>query len=146
MKLLILLLPLWAVGVECAAQQSQPTGVDVNVSPMDKRIPDSVQQAVHQLYKRGRLFSTVGGVSGAVGASSGIVYLAKGAAVWQPGIDLLLGGGAVWAGVIGRARYSRHQERKALSALEQGYPLPPYVAELVPLLPKRNKQIMLSSL
>jgi hypothetical protein len=146
MKLLILLLPLWVVGVECAAQQSQPAGVDVNVSPVAKRIPDSVRQAVHQLYKRGRLFSTVGGVSGVVVASSGIVYLVKGAAVWQPGIDLLLGGGAVWAGVIGRTRYSRHQERKALSALEQGYPLPLYVAELVPLLPKRNRQIVLSSL
>jgi hypothetical protein len=101
---------------------------------------------VHQLYKRGRLFSTVGGLSGALVASSGVVYLAKGSTVWQPGLDLLLGGGAAWIGVVGRARYSRRQERKALSALEQGYSLPPYVAELVPLLPKRNRQIVLSSL
>jgi hypothetical protein len=88
----------------------------------------------------------VGGLSGVLVASSGVVYLANGSSVWQPGIDLLLGGGAIGAGVVGRARYSRHQERKALSALEQGYSLPPYVAELVPLLPKRNRQIVLSSL
>jgi hypothetical protein len=146
MKLLILLLPLCAVGVDCMAQQIPPVAIDANNLPQAKRLPDSVRQAVHQLYKRGRLFSTVGGLSGAVVASSGVVYLAKGTPVWQPGIDLLLGGGAVWAGVVGRAHYSRHQERKALSALEQGYPLPPYVAELVPLLPKRNRQIVLSSL
>ena len=113
MKTLILL-PLWAAGINCAAQQPQPTAVDVSVSPEARRLPDSVRQAVHQLYKRGRLFSTVGGLSGALVASSGVVYLAKGSTVWQPGLDLLLGGGAAWIGVVGRARYSRHQERKAL--------------------------------
>lgn len=145
MKLLILL-PLWAASANCAAQQPQPATVEVSVAPVAGRLPDSVRQAVHQLYKRGRLFSTVGGLSGVLVASSGVVYLANGSSVWQPGIDLLLGGGAIGAGVAGRARYSRHQERKALSALEQGYPLPPYVAELAPLLPKRNRQIILSSL
>jgi len=145
MKLLILL-PLSALSITCLAQQPQPAASSINPAPEVRRLPDSVRQAVHQLYKRGRLFSTVGGLSGVLVASSGVVYLTKGSTVWQPGIDLLLGGGAVWAGLAGRARYSRHQERKALSALEQGYSLPPYVAELVPLLPKRNRQIVLSSL
>lgn len=146
MKLLTLLLTLCAAGGNCVAQQPQPVTINAPISSVAARLPDSVRQAVHQLYKRGRLFSTVGGLSGAVVASSGIVYLANGAAAWQPSIDLLLGGGAIGAGVAGRVRYSRHQERKAISALEQGYPLPPYVAELVPLLPKRNRQIVLSSL
>lgn len=141
-----MLLPLWAAGVNCAAQQLPPTTVSASSAPATRPLPDSVRQAVHQLYKRGRLFSTVGGLSGVLVASSGVVYLANGSSVWQPGIDLLLGGGAIGAGVVGRARYSRRQERKALSALEQGYSLPPYVAELVPLLPKRNRQIVLSSL
>ena len=145
MKLLILL-PLCAVSINCMAQQTLPVVLDATTLPQVKRLPDSVRQAVHQLYKRGRLFSTVGGLSGAVVASSGVVYLAKRTPAWQPGIDLLVGGGAIWAGVVGRARYSRHQERQALSALERGYSLPPYVAELVPLLPKRNRQIVLSSL
>jgi hypothetical protein len=145
MKLLILL-PLWAAGANCAAQQPQPATVEAPVAPIAGRLPDSVRQAVHQLYKRGRLFSTVGGLSGVLVASSSVVYLAKGSSVWQPGVDLLLGGGAIGVGVAGRARYSRRQERKALAALEQGYSLPPYVAELVPLLPKRNRQIVLSSL
>jgi hypothetical protein len=146
MKLLSLLLPLCAVGADCLAQQQQPVAINPPLSSGARHLPDSVQQAVHQLYKRGRLFSTVGGLSGAAVTSSGVIYLAKGTAVWQPGIDLLIGGGAVWAGVVGRARYSRHRERQALSALEQGFPLPAYVAELVPLLPKRNRQIVLSSL
>jgi hypothetical protein len=146
MKLLILLLPLAVANTNCLSQQPQPAASSITPSPEARRLPDSVRQAVHQLYKRGRLFSTVGGLSGALVASSGVVYLAKGSTVWQPGLDLLLGGGAAWIGVVGRARYSRRQERKALSALEQGYSLPPYVAELVPLLPKRNRQIVLSSL
>ena len=145
MKLLILL-SLSVVSINCLAQQPQAAASSIAPLPEARRLPDSVRQAVHQLYKRGRLFSTAGGLSGALVASSGVVYLAKGNAVWQPGIDLLIGGGAVGAGVAGRARYSRRQERKALAALEQGYSLPPYVAELVPLLPKRNRQIVLSSL
>lgn len=109
-------------------------------------LPDSVRQAVHQVFKRGRLYSTVGGLSGLLVASSGVTYAVRDGVGWSSGLDVVLGGSAVAASVMGRARYSRHQERKALSALAQGYPLPAYVAELVPLLPKKNRQVVLLNL
>ncbi|TVT40644.1 hypothetical protein FNT36_14340 [Hymenobacter setariae] len=130
---------------ECAAAQeiSSPASPDaVSASSL----PDSVRQAVHQLFKRGRLYSTIGGLSGLLVASSGVTYVVRDGVGWSSGIDIVLGGSAVAASAMGKARYSRRQERKVLSALEQGYPLPTYVAELVPLLPKRNRQMILSSL
>jgi hypothetical protein len=150
MKLFVSVLLVLTTCAECVAQQVQDSTPTLSAALTDtvvaKPVADSVRQAVHQLFKRGRLFSTVGGVSGALVVSSGVTYAARGGLVWQPVTDILLGGTAVAGGVIGRARYSRRQERQALAALEQGYPLPPYVAELVPFLPKRNRQLVLSSL
>jgi hypothetical protein len=142
MKLLVFLLLTLLICVECTAtQQIAPPD-----APTSRLLPDSVRQAVHQLFKRGRLYSTIGGVSGVLVATSGVTYAVRDGVGWSSGLDIVLGGSAVVASVLGKARYSRHQERKALSALEQGYPLPAYVAELVPLLPKKNRQMILSSL
>ncbi|RZK29481.1 MAG: hypothetical protein EOO63_08985 [Hymenobacter sp.] len=130
---------------ECTAAQtlSPPAALDTAVA---HALPDSVRQAVHQLFKRGRLYSSIGGLSGLLVASSGVTYAVRDGVGWSSGLDVVLGGSAVAASIMGKARYSRHQERKALSALEQGYPLPAYVAELVPLLAKKNRQVVLLNL
>jgi hypothetical protein len=146
MKLIVF--PLFALltGIECAAAQQLPPASLEASSPSPTSLPDSVRQAVHQLFKRGRLYSTIGGASGMLVTASGVTYTIRDGVGWSSSIDVVLGGSAVVASVLGKARYSRHQERKALSALEQGYPLPAYVAELVPLLPKKNRQLVLSNL
>ncbi|RZK29811.1 MAG: hypothetical protein EOO63_08245 [Hymenobacter sp.] len=151
MKLFLPLLFVLTAGAECAAQQvplaaANPSVVLPDIMMAKRPVTDSVRQAVHQLFKRGRLFSAVGGVSGALVVGSGVTYAVRDGLVWQPITDVLLGGTAVAGGLIGRARYSRRQEKQALAALEQGYGLPPYVAELVPLLPKKNRQLVLSAL
>jgi hypothetical protein len=146
MKLVALPLLTLATCVECAAQQLPPRASLDTPIPSYSSLPDSVRQAVHQLFKRGRLYSTIGGVSGLVVASSGVTYAIRDGAGWSSGIDIVLGGTAVAGGLVGRARYSRRQERQALAALGQGYPLPPYIAEMVPLISKRNRQVVLSSL
>ena len=144
MKLVALPLLTLLLCAECtAAQQVLPTSLD---APASSALPDSVRQAVHQLFKRGRLYSVIGGASGVLVAGSGLTYAIRDGVGWSSGIDVVLGGSAVVASVLGKARYSCHQERKALSALAQGYSLPAYVAELVPLLPKKNRQLILSSL
>lgn len=151
MKRLLPLLFVLTAGAECAAQQAPLAAANLSATLPDtvvakRPVTDSVRQAVHQLFKRGRLFSTVGGVSGALVVGSGVTYAVRDGLVWQPIADVLLGGTAVAGGLVGRARYSRHQEKQALAALEQGYALPPYVAELVPLLPKKNRQLVLAAL
>lgn len=151
MKLFVFVLLALTTCAECVAQQA-PLGAPASSAALTdtvvarRPVADSVRQAVHQLFKRGRLYSTVGGISGALVVSSGVTYAARGGVVWQPVADILLGGTAVAGGLVGRARYSRRQERQALAALEQGYALPPYVAELVPFLPKKNRRLVLSSL
>lgn len=142
MKLVALSLLALLTCAECAAaQQLAPPD-----APTSRSLSDSARQAVHQLFKRGRLYSTIGGASGLLVAASGVTYAVRDGVGWSAGLDVVLGGSAVVASVLGKARYSRRQERKALSVLEQGYPLPAYVAELVPLLPKKNRQMVLSSL
>ena len=149
MKRFFSLLLVLTACAEVSAQQAPPSP-PLRASQTDtvaaRPVTDSVRQAVHQLFKRGRLYSTVGGVSGALVLSSGVTYAVRDGLVWQPVADILLGGTAAAGGILGRARYSRRQERQALAALAQGYPLPPYVAELVPFLPKKNRQLVLSSL
>jgi hypothetical protein len=71
-------------------------------------------------------------------ASRDITYAIRDGLGWSSGIDLVLGGSTIVASVQGKAQYSRHQERQALLALEPGHALPPYVAEIASLLPKKN--------
>jgi hypothetical protein len=149
MKLLLSLLLVLATSRACFAQHAPTVSLEASVSVpglVASPVTDSVRQAVHQLYKRGRLVSTVGGISGVLLLSSGVTYVVKDGMGWQPSIDILLGGSATAGGLIGRARYSRRQERLALAALAQGNSLPPYVAQMVPLISKRNRQLVLSSL
>ena len=128
----------------CMAQQAPSALLEANASA--RPLPDSVRQAVHQLFKRGRLWSAVGGVSGGMVLGSGVTYAAKDGMTWQPLVDILLGGTALAGGLTGRAHYSRRREKQTLAALAQGYPLPPYVAEVALLLPKKNRQLILRNI
>lgn len=145
MKQLVILLTCWTVLGKCLAQQPD-FPVNDSAPLAAKPVPDSVRRAIHQLFKRGRLFSTIGGLSGALVVGSGVSYGVRTGQVWQAGADVLIGSGAVGAGIVGRLRYSRRQERQTLQALERGYRLPHYVTELVPLLPRRSQQVVLANL
>ncbi|TGD83258.1 hypothetical protein [Hymenobacter wooponensis] len=91
-------------------------------------LPDSVRQAVHKLFKWGRLYSTVGAVSGGVMVASATTYIANRKDDWGTGVDLCLGTNAMVFGTMGMVRFSCKRERQVLADLEQGQPLPPDVA------------------
>jgi hypothetical protein len=141
--LLLLVLGSYAT---CRAQASPlPTHLDAAALPSDSAahvIPDSVRQAVQQLFRRGRRYSLAAGVSGLFVLSSGVIYTAREGVNWGTTPNILYGGGVAATGLLGRAHYSRRRERQALAALEHGYRLPAYAAEFAPLLPKRNREIV----
>lgn len=148
MRLPACLLLVFASYASCLAQSpalpsSLPsTGTVLPAPTTAQPVPDSVQQAVHKLFKRGRCYSLVAGLSGVCLLSSGILYTAREGVSLGSTPNILYGGGVAVAGAIGRARYSRRRERQALEALAAGYRLPAYAAEFAPLLPKRNREII----
>lgn len=146
MRLLACLLLAWASLTSCLAQSpALPLPPVMLAGPNDSvanPVPDSVRQAVHKLFHRGRCYSLLAGLSGACLLSSGIIYTAREGVSLGTTPNILYGGGVAAAGIIGRAQYSRRREQQALEALDYGYRLPAYVAEFAPLLPKRNRAII----
>ncbi|GAB3229330.1 hypothetical protein GCM10027346_14700 [Hymenobacter seoulensis] len=101
---------------------------------------DSVRQVVHKLFKWGRLYSTVGAVSGGVMVASAISYIARRDDNWTTGVDLVLGANALAFGTVSMVRFSRKRERKVIADLEQGQPLPPDVAAWVHLVRNNRRK------
>ncbi|WP_310396429.1 hypothetical protein [Hymenobacter sp.] len=87
---------------------------------MPRSVPDSVQQAVHKLFKWGRRMSIVSGAGGSFLLGSSLTYPAIG-----------LGATGVASGILGMVRFSRRRERRILAALERGQPLPPYLNRML---------------
>ena len=102
------------------------------VAPMP--VPDSVQEMVHKLFKRARLYSTIGIVSSSLVTFSETRYAIEGRTDWLTGLNLYLGVTTLAAGIVNRVRFSHRRELRVLSALERGQPLPPYATQWAPLL------------
>lgn len=103
-------------------------------------VPDSVRQALHRLFKRGRLFSTISAISGGLIVGGATSYIIRKDDDWRTGVDLALGANAVIMGVSGMVNFSHRRERQLLATLEQGQPLPPYYTYWMPLLTPKSKK------
>jgi hypothetical protein len=103
-------------------------------------VPDSVRQALHKLFKRGRLFSSLSAISGGVFVGGATSYIIRDEDDWRTGVDLALGANALIMGVSGMVHFSRRRERKLLETLEKGQPLPPYYTYWMPLLTPKSKK------
>jgi hypothetical protein len=144
-KLLLLVTLVVAVATTGFAQKiTPPTGgylVDsLHTTSVTTPLPDSIRQTVHKLFKWGRLYGTVGAVSGGVMVASATTYIANRKDDWSTGVDLCLGANALTFGTISMVRFSRKRERQVLADLEQGQPLPPDVAAWVPLVTKYGQR------
>jgi hypothetical protein len=102
-------------------------------------LSDSLRQAVHRLFKRSRLYGTIGAASGSIMIASATNYIAKGDADWITGVNLALGFNALTLSTINMVRFNRQRERELLKALEQGQPMPLYVAYSMSLIPQKKK-------
>jgi len=146
MKVLAVLVPALLAGGPSMAQLALPPATATTAArlpaPVFQPLPDSVRQAVQQLFRRGRCYSIIAGVSGLCVLSSGVIYTAREGVNLGTTPNILYGGGAAAAGAIGRAQYSRRRERQVLEALQYGSRLPAYAAEFAPLLPKRSREIV----
>lgn len=139
MKRLILIaafmLSLVEVGV---AQKAEPTTSrylldSLRAPTVTAPLPDSMRRAVHKLFKWGRLYGTIGALSGGIMVAGAITYVARRDDDWTTGVQLALGANALTFGTISMVRFSRKRERQLLASLEQGEPLPPDVAAWLPL-------------
>ncbi|MBC8082032.1 MAG: hypothetical protein H7Z21_02370, partial [Hymenobacter sp.] len=74
-------------------------------------LSDSTRQAVHKLFKRGRLYGTISAVSGGLGFGSGIGYAIGGESFRNTGFSLIGGATALVMGTMGMVQFSRRRER-----------------------------------
>jgi len=98
-----------------------------------------MRQVVHKVFKRGRLYSTVGAVAGVTVFGSSLGYIIGGRSDWTTGLDLSMGAGAASFGIANMIQFNRRHERELIAALERGEPLPESMAYWVALLGKRSK-------
>jgi hypothetical protein len=103
-----------------------------NASPLS----DSTRQAVHKLFKRGRLYGAIGAISGGLVFGSGTGYAIGGEAFRNTGFSLVAGATSLVVGAMGMVQFSRRREREVLAAMERGQPLPAYAVRWLPLIGK----------
>jgi hypothetical protein len=132
------------------AQSTTTPAVEAAVSstallPSTKPLSDSMRQVVHKVFKRGRLYSTVGAVAGATVFGSSLGYIIGGHSDWTTGVDLTMGATAASFSVANMIQFNRRHEREVIAALERGEPLSEFVRNWVPLLSKRDKKMLLSN-
>jgi hypothetical protein len=139
-KICVLLWLLMVISVAGFAQQTVPPPASSSVQMAAQPVPDSVRQVLHKLFKRGRLFGTISAISGGLMVGGAVSYIARDDDDWSTGVNLALGVNSLAMGTISMVRFSRRQERKLMAALEQGQPLPPYVANWMPLIPPKGKK------
>ena len=140
-KLLLLIALVLALVSTGFAQKTAPAAggylVDsLHATTVTTPLPDSIRHVIHKLFKWGRLYGTVGAVSGGIMVASATTYIANRKDDWGTGVDLCLGTNAVVFGTISMIRFSRKRERQVLADLEQGQPLPPDVAAWLPFMSK----------
>jgi len=109
-----------------------------------KPVSDSMRQMVHKIFKRGRLYSTLGAFAGATVFGSSLGYIIGGHSDWTTGVDLSMGASAASFSVANMIQFNRRHERKVIAALERGEPLPESMAYWVSLLGKRDMKRVLS--
>ena len=144
-KIFVLLGLLLAMSSGGYAQQTVPPPVvelpsDSPVQIATQPVPDSVRQAIHKLFKRGRFYGTVSAISGGLIVGGSTSYIIRDEDDWRTGVDLVLGANALIMGVSGMVHFSRRRERELVAALEKGQPLPPYYTYWMPLLSPKNKK------
>ncbi|SNR86446.1 MULTISPECIES: hypothetical protein [Hymenobacter] len=140
MKLTLVALMLWlAASSTCFAQQTAPSPANSVGAYQAGSVSDSTRQVLHRLFKRGRLYGTIGAVAGGMVVAGATSYVARGEGNWQTGIDYVLGTSALASGLTIRVLFSRRNERKLLEDLAQGKPLPDYVVQWLPFAQKRKK-------
>ena len=100
-------------------------------------VSDSTRQAVHKLFKWGRLYGLISTVSGGLVLGSSTGYAIGGDTNWKNLGSLAMGGTALTLGTSSLVRFSRRREREVLAALERGEALPSYVMLMSPFLPKK---------
>ncbi|RSK47366.1 hypothetical protein [Hymenobacter rigui] len=100
-------------------------------------VSDSTRQAVHKLFKWGRLYGLISTVSGGLVLGSSSAYAIGGDMNWKNLGSMAMGGTALALGTTSLVRFSRRHEREVLAALERGETLPPYVMLMSPFLPKK---------
>lgn len=62
----------------CLPGTAQVLPPPVAATPLARPLPDSVRRAVHQLFRRGRHFNALGGLSGLLVLAGGVSYVARG--------------------------------------------------------------------
>ena len=96
-------------------------------------LSDSTRQVIHKLFKRGRLYGTIGAISGGLLLGSGTGYAIGGETFRNTGYPIIAGATALVVGTMGMVQFSRRREREVLAALERGQPLPAYAVRWLPL-------------
>ena len=144
MKNSILLVLMLFVTSICFAQSTNSTvpGSEINTSIVQastKPLSDSMRQVMHKIFKRGRLFSTVGAVAGATMFGSSLGYIIGGRSDWTTGVNLTLGASTTSYGVTNMIQFNRRHERAVIAALERGEPLPESMVQWVAFLGQRSK-------
>ncbi|AHJ96162.1 hypothetical protein [Hymenobacter swuensis] len=114
-----------------------PVAPDAAVAAPVRPLSDSTRQAVHKLFKWGRLYGLISTVSGGLVLGSSTGYAIGGDTNWKNLGSIAMGGTALALGTTSLVRFSRRRERAVLAALERGETLPPYVMLMSPFLPKK---------
>ena len=127
MRLIIPVVLLLGAGSTSFAQTATPA----------RPLSDSTRQAVHKLFKWGRIYGLISTVSGGLVLGSSTGYAIGGDTNWKNIGSIAMGGTAVALGTTSLVRFSRRRERAVLAALERGETLPPYVMLMSPFLPKK---------
>jgi len=139
MKTIIPIILLLGAGSTSFAQDAAPTTVSPAAAATAPARPlsDSTRQAVHKLFKWGRLYGVISTVSGGLVLGSSTGYAIGGDTNWKNLGSIAMGGTALALGTTSLVRFSRRREREVLAALERGETLPPYVMLMSPFLPKK---------
>lgn len=138
MKLIIRFALLLGTTSTSFAQTAAPAPVATTALAAPARpLSDSTRQAVHKLFKWGRLYGLISTVSGGLVLGSSTGYAIGGDTNWKNLGSIAMGGTALALGTTSLVRFSRRREREVLAALERGETLPPYVMLMSPFLPKK---------
>lgn len=131
---LVLLLGATSTGF---AQTTAPVAPNAAVATLARPLSDSTRQAVHKLFKWGRIYGLISTVSGGLVLGSSTGYAIGGDTNWKNLGSIAMGGTALALGTTSLVRFSRRHERAVMVALERGETLPPYVLLMSPFLPKK---------